>query len=165
MCISTHGLFRPLLLPRFFIFLLFLKTASVSESRVWFQVWGHTHTYIYNFIRMWGVVAVLSGNVLTVPLWDGVWTSLSVSPWSWHRDVHDKGQRNVVLFLARIGEPSTGNRLPFAPWQIVLKAWQHQIHHEDWPAPSFCQLNRCGSSHNVNKGYVLLQRKRGQNTI
>lgn len=33
------------------------------------------------------------------------------------------------------------------------------------PAPSLCQHNRCGSSHNVNKGYVLLQRKRGQNTI
>lgn len=33
------------------------------------------------------------------------------------------------------------------------------------PARSLCQCNRCGSSHNVNKGYVLLQRKRGQNTI
>lgn len=33
------------------------------------------------------------------------------------------------------------------------------------PAPSLCQCNRCDSSHNVNKGYVLLKRKRGQNTI
>lgn len=141
-------------------FFLLLKSSSVTESQVWFQ--GRD---IFFFLSE-------SGELLQF------FQAMSDSPfmrWGLHlslphsgadtEDAHVRRKGNVVLLLARIEEPSTGNRLPFAPWQIVLKAWQHQIHHKDWPAPSFCQLNRCGSSHNVNKGYVLLQRKRGQNTI
>lgn len=50
--------------------------------------------------------------------------------------VPGRGVQSCSPMLQRLGGTSTSNRLPFAPWQIVLKVWQHQIHHKDW-ASSF----------------------------
>lgn len=97
---------------------------------------------------------------------DGVWPFLWFASWAtlglWWWDAGHSPIPHPQYF--RDGATPAGNRLHFAPWQIVLELSQCQTHHKDGAAPPFCQRNGCGSSHSVSKGDVLPQRKRSPNT-